>query len=80
MTKIIIFLTLSIAAFCLLDNPEGLQDNWGYTQDTYIAKVDNFNFTDQRTFRLRYWYNMDGADLKNTKTPIFVYICGEYVC
>ena len=40
--------------------------------------LDHFNEAETRTFNLRYWVNDD--HFNNETGPIFLYICGEWVC
>ncbi|CAI2368674.1 unnamed protein product [Moneuplotes crassus] len=50
----------------------------GFIQSEFENLIDHFDPTDERTYSQRFWYNADGFDYE--KGPIFLYICGEYVC
>lgn len=47
------------------------------TKDTLI---DNYNYTDTRTYKQRYWINAKYFNVSDENAPIFLYICGEYTC
>jgi hypothetical protein len=51
-----------------------------YSNSTFVTKLDNFNASETRTFRLRYWKNDIYFNASNDKSPIFLYICGEWTC
>jgi len=51
-----------------------------YSNSTFEVKLDNFNATETRTLRLRYWKNEMYFNATSDKSPIFIYICGEWTC
>ncbi|CAI2368762.1 unnamed protein product [Moneuplotes crassus] len=58
---------------------DGFQlEGTGFVQSEFTNLIDHFDPTDERTYTQRFWYNADAFDFKNG--PIFLYICGEYVC
>ena len=43
-------------------------------------KLDHFNEADNRTFSTRYWVNDQYFKAEDERSPIFLYICGEWTC
>lgn len=50
----------------------------GQTQAWFTNIVDHFNYQANQTYQQRYWY-IDNY-FNPSIGPVFVYICGEYVC
>ena len=44
----------------------------------FTSKIDHFNKTDNRTFKMRYFVN--NRFFNDDIGPMFLYLCGEYAC
>ena len=49
-----------------------------FTEEFIDSRVNHFDWQDQRTYRHRYFKNDKYWD--RTNGPIFINLCGEYVC
>lgn len=88
MTKLLILSLFIILSFSLRDDPKywsqdelkPLQGEMlkGQTQAWFTNIVDHFNYQANQTYQQRYWF-IDNYFNPNIG-PVFVYICGEYVC
>lgn len=50
-----------------------------FTESTFDAKTDHFNYVDSSTYKQRYWMS-DKYYEDPVNGPVFIYICGEYTC
>jgi len=88
MIKLLILSLLVVQCFTLRDDPKYWSRDSGdslkgeilkgQTQAWFTNIVDHFNYQANQTYQQRYWY-IDNY-FNPSIGPVFVYICGEYVC